>query len=187
MKLNKKIVWVERIANALELAGIIMVLVLALLFQFWLRELPCPLCILQRIGFLGIAFGFLLNLRFGFRPSHYSIVLISALFTSFVALRQVCLHVLPNTGAYGSAIFGLHLYTWSFIVAMLVVISSAILLGVDEQYLTAVKKSTKWHQTVHVLFVVMVFVIAANIISVLLECGLHACPDNPVSYALVIR
>lgn len=47
--------------------------------QFILRELPCPLCLLQRAGMLGVAVGGLLNVKFGIRPSHYGIALISAM------------------------------------------------------------------------------------------------------------
>lgn len=131
MKTNHLII---KLANIFELLAIIVVLALALAFQFVLHELPCPLCMLQRVGFVGIALGFLLNLRFGFRPSHYSIALISALYTSFVALRQIVLHVIPGTGAYGDAVFGMHLYTWSFIIAMVIVVVTVFLLGVDRQY-----------------------------------------------------
>lgn len=186
MKKKSRLILIESIANAFELLGVMLVLVMALVFQFGFHELPCPLCLLQRLGFLGIAFGFLLNLRFGFRPSHYAIVILSGLFTSFVALRQISLHVLPGTGAYGSAVFGLHMYTWSFIISMMIVLITTILFGFDRQYLSESKASHSWRQTVRALFVLMIFVTVANTISVLLECGMHACPDNPVSYALSI-
>ncbi len=104
MKPNTLIAFTENICNLLEVYFIILMLVMAFAIQFILHEIPCPLCLLQRLGFLAIAFGFLMNLRFGLRPSHYAIVIISALYTSFVALRQIALHVVPGTGSYGSAI-----------------------------------------------------------------------------------
>lgn len=177
---------IEQLGNIFEFAGVIIMLLLALFFQFWLGELPCPLCLLQRVGFIGVAFGFILNFRFGFRPSHYSIILLSALFTSFVALRQVALHVIPGTGAYGSPIFGMHLYTWSFIFAMLIVIITAVLLGFDRQYKATEPSSRLWLYIVRTLYVVMVFIIIANLVSVFLECGFHECPDNPESYSLTL-
>src|SRR5258708_5735838 len=135
---DKTIIFFDQLVNMFELTIVVIILLTAFVFQFNLRELPCPLCLLQRVGFLCIAFGFLLNLRFGFRPSHYSIVLISGLFTSFVALRQIALHVIPGSGAYGSGIFGLHLYTWSFVAAMAITIATTLLLGIDRQYKTRV-------------------------------------------------
>lgn len=170
--------------NAFELLGIMLMLFLAFAFQIVLNELPCPLCLLQRLGFLGVAFGFLLNLRFGLKPSHYAIALISALFTSFVALRQIALHVVPGTGVYGDAIFGLHLYTWSFIVSMLIVIVTILMLGCDQQYQVTASDRMYSSRITRLLFGATVLLIIANIISVLLECGLAVCPDNPVHYLI---
>src|SRR5580698_8453161 len=113
---------IERICVMLQLSGIMLLLSLAFFFQIVMNELPCLLCILQRIGFLATAFGFLMNLRFGLRPSHYAMALTGALFTSFVALRQIALHVVPGTGTYGQPVLGMHLYTWSFLISMLIVV-----------------------------------------------------------------
>lgn len=175
----------ERLANCFEVSGVLIVLLMAFLLQFIFRELPCPLCLLQRFGFMAIAFGFLLNFRFGFRASHYSVILISALFTSFVAMRQIALHVIPGTGSYGSPILGLHLYTWSYIVSMLIVVSTALLLGVDRQYLENARRSKVWQKIAHFLFAFLVFLTVANIVSVFMECGFAECPENPVNYSLI--
>lgn len=177
----------ERIFNIIELLGIVLMLFLAFVFQVILNELPCPLCLLQRIGFLGVAFGFLLNLRFGLRPSHYAIVLMSALYTSFVALRQVALHVVPGTGVYGNAVFGLHLYTWCFVVAMIVVVFTTLMLGVDRQYRRASSNNIRWRYLTHFLFIIVALMAMANLVSVILECGIQQCPDNPVSYKLLMK
>ncbi len=170
-----------RFGDFAELAGIFLMLILAFSFQLLLHELPCPLCLLQRVGFLCVALGFLMNLRFGPRPSHYAIALLSALFTSFVALRQIALHVVPGTGSYGSAILGLHLYTWSYIICMVIIISTTIVLGMDRQYrLEENPVRPSW--VVQFLFVVMTLLIISNFVSVLMECGFGACPDNPIQY-----
>lgn len=175
--------FVERLGNALELSALCLMLILAFTFQFILHELPCPLCLLQRLGFLGVAFGVLLNLRFGPRPSHYGFILLSALLTAFVALRQIALHVVPGTGHYGHAVFGLHLYTWSFVIAMLIVIFNVLMLSVDKQYGVEKKKSSKLRQRcVDVLLVVTLILALGNAVSVSMECGIGQCPDNPVSY-----
>jgi disulfide bond formation protein DsbB len=184
MKNSLPVVYFQRLANLFEVAGVFIVLAMAFYLQFVFNELPCPLCLLQRFGFMAIAFGFLLNLRFGFRPSHYAIILLSSLFTAFVAMRQIALHVIPGTGSYGSAIFGMHLYTWSFICAMLIVISTSLLLGVDRQYLAKVRKKDLWQYVVHILFALLVFLVIANIVSTICECGFAACPDNPTRYVL---
>lgn len=180
---NRSIKAIVTTFNLLELAFILLVLLMALGFQFVLKELPCPLCLLQRVGLLGIAFGFLLNLRYGLRPSHYAISLLSALFTAFVALRQVALHIVPGTGSYGSAIFGLHMYTWSFIIAMAIVLFNVILLSFDREYLR-VDHAFQWKKLSHLLFICLLIVAAINLASTFAECGIGQCPDNPTHYLM---
>lgn len=170
--------------NSLEVVGILFVLCVAFFFQFVLNELPCPLCLLQRIGLIGICVGLLLNLKFGVRPAHYSLVLLSALFTGFVALRQVALHVVPGTGEYGSAIFGLHFYTWSFVVSMCVVIYTTIVLSFSVQYREGYLKNTSWKTVRYILFFLTLAIVAANIVSVYLECGFKPCPEDPINYLI---
>ncbi len=175
---------IEKICVMLQLSGIMLLLFLAFFFEIVMNELPCPLCILQRIGFLATAFGFLMNLRFGLRPSHYAMALIGALFTSFVALRQIALHVVPGTGTYGQPVLGMHLYSWSFVFSMITIVVTTIMMGVDRQYQNGNSNGTngnsKW--LTHVFFAIVVFLIASNMISVFMLCGPHECPDNPVQY-----
>lgn len=177
--------YLELFVHSLELSVVIGILFLTLALQFLLHELPCPLCLLQRIGFLGIALGFLMNLRFGFRPSHYSIVLLSSLFTAAVALRQIALHAIPGTGSYGSPILGLHLYTWSFILAVTLLVITSLILGIDKQFLSSKRTNKAWHFLTHILFGLVTLVILINIISAFLECGFRECPDNPTNYELL--
>lgn len=173
--------WVH-ILNGLELLGILSILIVALLFQFLWHDLPCPLCLLQRFGFMGIAFGLLLNLRCGLLPSHYTIVLLSALFTSFVAIRQIVLHIVPGTGVYGEAFLGLHLYTWSFIVSMLTILYTSLILGIDRQYKNGFIEKMQSHWITHGLFVITLIILCVNIILLILQCGFSPCPENPVEY-----
>lgn len=166
-----------RILNILETLGIQLILIFALFFQIFLNDLPCPLCLLQRIGFFGIALGLLMNLRFGLHPSHYAVALLSALFTSLVALRQIALHVVPGTGAYGLPFLGLHLYTWSFIAAMIILILTSIMLGIDRQYPSHLSHRLRRHWSTYVLLTLTTILFVANIISLLIQCGLRECPS----------
>lgn len=173
---------VEQVCNAIELAGICLVLLMASALQYVLNELPCPLCLLQRVGFFCIAFGYLLNLRFGLRPSHYSIVILSAVFTSFVALRQIALHVVPGSGSYGAAFLGYHLYTWSFILCIAIIVVTTFLMGFDRQYYQPRSLNGQFKWLVQILFIGLVILLALNILNVFLECGFMECPDNPTRY-----
>ena len=105
------------LATKMNIAGLLVicgVLLGAYYMQFVMGEFPCPLCLLQRLGMLGVGFGAMLNLRYGVRPAHYGVSLISAVFGASVSVRQILLHIVPGTGAYGTPVLGLHLYTWVY-------------------------------------------------------------------------
>jgi len=65
--------------NALALYAIAAVLLAAFYFQFALGELPCPLCLLQRVAFTALAVGPVLTLRHGPRPGHYGLIILAGL------------------------------------------------------------------------------------------------------------
>ena len=104
------------ILNLLLIFIICSVLMGAFYIQFVEHETPCPLCMLQRAGMVGVALGALLNLRFGISPAHYALSLLSCLTGGLVALRQISLHVCPQFPTFGIPVLGLSLYTWSFLV-----------------------------------------------------------------------
>jgi len=174
----------SRLLNALGLIAVDTVLVLAFIDQLWFHDLPCPLCILQRAGFIAAGFGLALNLCFGPRPSHYGVVILGAAAGAAMAMRQVLLHIVPGTGSYGNPIFGLHLYTWAFIIFALMIVGTAILLLNDRQF----GRPEPWSQRLSALpltaFAIFAVVVVGNIISTLLLCGMGFCPDNPTEYLL---
>ena len=114
--------------NALGLYAIALVLVVAFAAQLALGELPCPLCLLQRIQFAMLALGPVLNVRFGPRPSHYAVSLLIAIAGAGFAMRQILLHIMPGDAGYGSALLGYHYYTWAFIGFSLAIILLAAML-----------------------------------------------------------
>jgi len=92
--------------NAVALYAISAVLLVAFYFQFELGELPCPLCLLQRVAFTALAVGPILTLRHGPRPGHYGLIILAALLGAAIASRQVLLHIMPGDAGYGSALLG---------------------------------------------------------------------------------
>src|SRR5258708_18791189 len=120
--------------NALGLYGIAGVLAAAFAAQLWLGELPCPLCLLQRIQFAMLAIGPILNVRFGPRPSHYALSLLVACAGAAFAARQILLHIAPGDPGYGSALFGYHYYTWAFIGFAAAIVLIAAMLLFDRQF-----------------------------------------------------
>lgn len=164
------------LGNLLALLGINGMLIYAFIDQFYFGELPCPLCIMQRIGFILLGFAFVLNLRFGSNPVHYGWGILSGIVGMSVSLRQVLLHILPNDKGFGSTFLGIHFYTWAFVGYMSLVTAQAILLMIPNRDVRSRSGVTNF---VVILFVLLVF---ANLLSTLFECGLGACPDDPVRY-----
>jgi disulfide bond formation protein DsbB len=169
------------VLNLLGLLGITAVQVAGYAFQFGQGELPCPLCLLQRVAFAMVAFGFLLNVRYGSQPSHYGIILLSALFGACVAGRQILLHIVPGSGAYGSAIFNLHFYTWAFLLFVATILATAVLLVLHSDGVQS-GPTNRWPALV---VIAAIIITGANAVTTFIECGPIECPDNPVSYWLL--
>jgi len=73
--------------NAIALYAIAAVLLAAFYVQLVHSELPCPLCLLQRVAFTGLAVGPILTLRHGPRPAHYGLILLAGLLGAAIAAR----------------------------------------------------------------------------------------------------
>jgi disulfide bond formation protein DsbB len=169
--------------NALGLYAIALLLLAAFVFQFMLGELPCPLCLLQRVAFAALAIGPVLNLRFGPRPSHYALSLVAALAGAGIAMRQVLLHIMPGDAGYGSAIFGYHYYTWAFVCFAAATLLIAVVLLSDRQFES--REAPILGVFEKVAFWLVFAMIAANVLNVLVECGVAVCADNPVAYRML--
>jgi disulfide bond formation protein DsbB len=172
--------------NALGLYGIAFVLAAAFAAQLWLSELPCPLCLLQRIAFALLAVGPILNVRHGPRPSHYAVSLLVAVAGATFASRQILLHIMPGDPGYGSALLGYHYYTWAFIgFAAAIVLIAAMLLFCHQ--FDSDGKAPETGAFARTAVWLVIALTALNVLSTTLECGFGACPDNPVEYELLKR
>jgi len=170
--------------NLLALFGISLVLLTALFDQLVMGELPCPLCLLQRVAFIMVGIGFLLNVRCGNAPLHYGLIILSALAGVLSSGRQVLLHIVPGSGSYGSALFGLHLYTWSLIAFMLVILSVGVAMMVEARAGEA-RSTPAGGRLARWASLLLAVVVLINVASSLLECGLGPCDDDPTRYQLL--
>ena len=175
----------SKLLNALGLVAIDTVLVVAFADQLWFRDLPCPVCILQRAGFMAAAFGLALNLIYGPRPSHYGITILGAVAGGVISARQVLIYIVPGTGSYGNAILGLHLYTWALLMFALIVVGSAFMLLFDRQF-TPTERLPARLRLLPVMAIALLLLLAlGNVISTLAICGIGvACPENPSGYLI---
>ena len=171
--------------NALALYAVAIVLLAAFAGQLLLGELPCPLCLLQRILFAMLAIGPMLNIRHGPRPSHYALSLLAAVVGAVVSGRQILLHILPGDPGYGSALFGLHFYTWALIAAVGVVCYVALVFVLKDVAGERAGSAPIGGLASNASFAIFTLLVAANLLSTVLECGAGQCEDNPVRYLLL--
>jgi len=171
--------------NAIGMLAVSAVLAMAFYSQFTQNELPCPLCLLQRVATVAVLAGLTLNVVKGPKPDHYSLMIISAFFGGAVSLRQISLHVIPGTGTYGTPFLGMHYYTWAFIVFAFIILGTAIIAAYSTQYHK--QKYIPFRQQgglAKVAIVTAVVLVSMNVIVAFAECGPLQCPDNPTSYWL---
>ncbi|MHC2463044.1 disulfide bond formation protein B [Bradyrhizobium embrapense] len=171
--------------NALALYGLALLLAAAFAAQLVLHELPCPLCLLQRILFALLAIGPILNIRFGPRPSHYALSLLTAVLGAAVSTRQVLLHILPGDAGYGSALLGHHYYTWALTGFIAAIVLLAAMLLFDRQFDHRAAPGVAPGKFAQGAVWLVVGLTALNVLSTLLECGFAACADNPIVYELL--
>jgi disulfide bond formation protein DsbB len=174
----------SRLLNALGLVAVDTVLVLAFADQLWFRDLPCPICILQRAGFIAAGFGIALNLIFGPRPSHYGLAILGAMAGGIMSADQVLHYIVPGTGSYGNAIFGLHLYTWALIGFALIVVGSAVMLLFDRQYEPTGPLPLRLTVLPLTAVALLALIAVANVLSTLAICGFGLCPETPGGYLI---
>ena len=167
-----------RAFDVCALIGLSLILLVAFYYQLVLGEFPCPLCLLQRVGFVVAGIAAILNLTHGPRPAHYGLMLLAAVVAGSASLRQISLHLIPNTGAYGSALWGFHFYTWAFIGygALVTYAGAMLIIGRFDDApppMSGAARLACW---------IFTAIIGANVLSALAECGLGPCPDNPTGW-----
>lgn len=158
--------------------------------QFIGGELPCPLCILQRMAMIlcaaGPAWLLATSLRREVDASDYArcygASALAAVLGACMSGRQVLLHIAPGDPGYGEPVLGMHLYTWALVVfATVVAVSGAHLFLLtparpERLPLRGLSRAT---------FLLLVAVTVANAAAVLALEGFHwVLPDNPTHYRL---
>ncbi|MGP9438241.1 disulfide bond formation protein B [Ewingella sp. AOP8-B2-18] len=170
--------------NTISLFVISAALLVAFYYQLALFDLPCPLCLLQRVGLILIGCGFLFNVRFGIKSAHYGIALIGCVVTGSISARQMFLHILPGDPGYGSPFLGLHFYTWALLSSIIAVVAIAVMMMLSKERPTT-EETISLPLLGKISMVLFSLMIVANLISTVLECGGGQCADNPTFYLLL--
>jgi disulfide bond formation protein DsbB len=174
----------SRLLSTLGLVAVDTVLALAFADELWFRDLPCPICILQRAGFIAAGFGLALNLIFGPRPSHYGLTILGAMVGGMISADQALHYIVPESGSYGNAIFGLHLYSWSLIAFVTLVAGSGVMLLFDHQFDPARPPPTQLGRLPLTAVAMLGLLAVANLASTLAICGVGLCPEAPSGYLI---
>jgi len=181
------------VLNHVYVWGIMLVLLGAFWVQFYADEVPCPLCLLQRMCLILAAIGptyvlmrtreqndaeqQLTDVGTGFGMS-----ILAAVAGMAISTRQILLHITPGDPGYGSVVLGLHLYTWALVVFIVIIVVSGLTL-IFQRSLTVMKPRDDWFTRLTLRF--FAFVILANAVTATAISGWNLfLPDNPSGYLL---
>jgi disulfide bond formation protein DsbB len=157
------------------------ILTAAMTLQYVYGELPCPLCLLQRLALFGVCFGLMQNLRNGFSYRNSGPSMLFAIFLLIVSVRQTLLDIYPRPGHeyIGSAVLGLHMPVWSILIALALLVAFAIKLSVlgGAERLRDVRADAFPHlnRLAVILSIYLIALCAVNFVSVVMQCGLGEC------------
>ena len=157
------------------------ILTAAMTLQYVNGELPCPLCLLERVAMLGVCFGIMLNFRRGFSYQNTGFSLLFAIVLLVISVRQSLLDIYPRPGHeyIGSAIFGIHMPVWSIIIALALLTAYAIKLAIlgDDEYLREadVSEFPAIRRIADILSIYVIAICLINLVSVVLQCGFGEC------------
>jgi disulfide bond formation protein DsbB len=168
----------DRLILVAMLAVVAAILTAAMAMQYALGEIPCPLCLLQRVAMFGCCFGLIQQLRADGSERGSGIALIFAVLLLVISMRQTLLDIYPRTGHdyIGSAVFGLHLPVWSVIIAVALLLGLAVRLALFGGGRDAMNdQGALLRVLVHLLVIYVVVICAINFLSVVAQCGLGQC------------
>jgi disulfide bond formation protein DsbB len=161
------------------MAAIAGVLTAALFMQYGRGELPCPLCLLQRVAMLGVCFGLMQNFRGGFSDRNLGYSLLFSVFLLIVAVRQTLLDIYPRPGHeyVGSAVLGLHMPVWSVLIAVVLIAAFALKLCIvgSEDGAKPPPARSLVGRVATVLSLYLIAIALVNFGSVVVQCGLGEC------------
>jgi disulfide bond formation protein DsbB len=154
------------------------VLTTAMVFQFYGGEIPCPLCLLQRVAMFGVCYGMVSHFRYGYSVRHDGVSMLFALVLLIVSARQTLIDIYPRPGHnyIGSAVFGLHMPVWSVVIAIAILAAFAIKLAVlGGEDLRGRPPAPALDRLARLLSLYLVAICLVNLGSVVVQCGAGAC------------
>ena len=179
-------VTLDRLTLWLMLLALAGILTAAMVIQYVERDIPCPLCLLQRVAMFGCCFGLMQQLRSGDSQRGAGIGLIFSVLLLLISARQTLLDLFPRPGhAYiGGAIFGVHMPVWSVFIAIALVLGFAVRLALFGGPRAAPEtEGSILRRLTYGLGLYVVVICGINCLSVLVQCGFGECHTS--GYALL--
>jgi len=176
----RTLAWLNYLYLLLMMLVIAAILTAAMAMQYIGGELPCPLCLLQRVALFGVCFGIIATFRNGDSGRYSGLSLMFAIFLLVVSVRQSLLDIYPRPGhAYiGSAVFGIHMPVWCVLIALALLIAYALKLAVLDGPDARAIPLAEFPTLARAAKIAGAFVIvlcAINLVSVVVQCGFDAC------------
>ncbi len=159
------------------LLGINVILTAAMYLQYVDGEIPCGLCLLQRLFFFAICFPIILSFREGYSLQNMGLSILVTVFLLVVSLRQMLMHVVNRPGYpwVGSAIFGFHMPVWSIMLSIFLLLVYALKLSIikhrDFLKLASVEAFPRIKMIANFLIWYTIVILGINFISVIVQCG----------------
>ncbi len=172
------IVVLDRLVLLLMLSTLAAILTAAMVLQYAFGEIPCPLCLLQRVAMFGCCFGLIHQLRAEGSERGSGISLVFTLLLLVISVRQTLLDLFPRSGhSYiGSAVLGIHMEVWSVFIAVALLLGFAIRFALFGAPRAAPEtEGSPMRRCARGLEIYLVFICASNFLSVVLQCGLGEC------------
>lgn len=171
------------------------VLLAAMGVQIFGNEKPCPLCMLQRYAMILATIPAMWivadALRGTLTRSRYAaglgMSIVAAVAGSFESTRQILLHIASKTDpGYGSAVLGLHLYTWALITFITVILFCGLALMACGSVVPEAPAQGALRRISRGVEYGFLGVIALNVVLIILLEGFSwVLPDDPSHYKLI--
>ncbi len=181
-------------AMVLFVVGYCGVLLGAFAIQFIQGEFPCPLCMVQRYAMIlaTIPIMWIISdaLRGQLTRSRYAqglgLAIIASVAGSLESTRQILLHIANDKDpGYGSAVLGLHLYTWAWITFMVVIVFCSIAVAMIGTAVPTAPTTKNLRIVARGILWLFLAIVVANVIAIFcLEGFSGVLPDDPSGYRL---
>lgn len=156
----------------------VFVLCMAMYHQYFMGEIPCPLCLMQRVAFLGFAYGAMMQFMGSHRLRYVGVSLFFVFVLMVISLRQSLLDICHTAGHVwvGSAIMHIHMPIWSFIIAVGLLFFIAFdLMFITREYNNNIMEYPLLRSIFNIMVILMIVISAINFLSTFVQCGLYNC------------